>query len=216
MKYRAVLFDLDGTLLDTLADLGNSMNSVLARAGWPEHSLADYKYYIGDGVDNLVRRVLPENRRDAATINEYVAALREEYGRRWAEQSCPYPGIPDLLDTLQVRGLKMAILTNKMDDFAGRVVARLLPGWRFESVLGDRPGFPRKPDPAGALDIAVRLGLSPAEFLYLGDTGIDMQTARAAGMMAVGALWGFRPAEELRAGGAEVLIERPAELLRLL
>lgn len=214
--YKAVLFDLDGTLLDTLADLSNSMNSVLERYGWPTHGPERYKYLIGDGVENLVRQALPESRRDETTLAACIKMMREEYGRRWAETTRPYPGVPELLDGLAARNMLMAILSNKMDDFAQLTVARLLPGWSFQVVQGARPGVPKKPDPAAALNIAAALELSPAEFLYLGDTGTDMATAVAAGMVPVGVLWGFRPAEELTASGARFLLQQPADLLKLL
>lgn len=215
MVYQAVLFDLDGTLLDTLLDLGLAMNAVLRRYGFPEHELEEYRYFVGEGMENLVRRALPEPQRDETTVAQGLAAMRAEYDQRWQEHTRPYPGIPEMLDELSARGLKMAILSNKPDDFVKMCVARLLPHWRFESVLGMRPGRPRKPDPGGALEIAASLAMSPATFLYLGDTRIDMQTANAAGMFSVGALWGFRPAAELSAAGAKMLISQPGELLKL-
>lgn len=214
--YKAVLFDLDGTLLDTLADVSNSMNAVLARAGCPIHDQERYKYLIGDGVENLVYQALPESRRDEATVAASVNAMREEYGRRWAEKTQPYPGVPEMLDALVARNMSMAILSNKMDDFTQLTVARLLPGWPFRRVQGALPGVPKKPDPTAALNIAASLGLAPAEFLYVGDTGTDMATAVAAGMVPVGALWGFRPAEELTAHGARFLLQQPGDLLKLL
>ena len=214
--YKAILFDLDGTLLDTLADLSNSMNSVLERSGWPTHGQERYKYLIGDGVENLVRQALPESRRDETTVAACIHAMREEYGRRWAETTRPYPGVPEMLAALAARNISMAILSNKMDDFAQLTVARLLPGWPFQRVQGALPGVPKKPDPTAALSIAAALDLSPAEVLYLGDTGTDMATAVAAGMVPVGVLWGFRPAEELTAHGAQFLLKEPGDLLKLL
>jgi len=216
VRFQAVLFDLDGTLLDTLDDLANSMNSVLRGWGFPEHGREQYKVFVGDGVENLVRRSLPEDRREEARVAEGVAAMREEYTKRWAELTQPYPGIPDLLDGLSQRGVRMAVLSNKPDDFAKLMVAALLPQWRFEAVLGVRPGVPRKPDPGAALEIAKGLGVEPAAFLYLGDTNTDMKTAVSAGMFPVGALWGFRPGHELTANGAKRLIQNPPDLLGLL
>jgi len=216
MAYKAVLFDLDGTLLDTLEDLADSMNVVLRRFGFPEHPVEPYKYFVGDGVDNLVLRTLPEAHRDPATVQLCMAAMREEYARRWADKTHPYDGIPELLDALTARGIRMAVLSNKPDDFTKLCVARLLPRWRFGLVAGMRPSGPKKPDPAGARAAAEHFGLRPAEVLYLGDTNTDMQTAVAAGMFPVGALWGFRTADELVANGAKVLIEKPLDLLQLL
>ncbi|RLA90014.1 MAG: HAD family hydrolase [Deltaproteobacteria bacterium] len=216
MRYQAVIFDLDGTLLDTLADLAASMNHVLARFGLPTHAVEAYKYFVGGGMENLARRALPEERRDETTVAQCFAALMADYNQRWIEHTHPYPGIPELLEGLTARRIRMTILSNKPDDFSKMCVAQLLSDWQFELVVGVRPEGPIKPDPAGALEIAAALKLPPSAFLYLGDTSTDMQTATAAGMFAVGALWGFRTAQELTSNGARVLIARPPELLDLL
>jgi phosphoglycolate phosphatase len=216
MKYKAVLFDLDGTLLDTLEDIADSVNTVLHRIGFPGHSLEEYKYFIGDGVEHLASRALPEGQRDAASVDGMVVAVREEYNRRWADKTRPYEGVPELLDALTARGVKMAVLSNKPDDFTRLTVSRLLPRWRFDAVVGAQPNGPYKPDPAAAIEIADRLGVPPGEFVYLGDGDADMKTAVAAGMYPVGALWGFRSRGELTAGGAKEVIEHPTDLIRLL
>lgn len=217
MNYRAILFDLDGTLLDTLEDLADSMNSVLRRSGFPEHELYAYKYFVGDGMLNLVRRAVPENARtDESLVAACLASMKEEYGRRWKEKTRPYPGVPEMLDALGQKGVKMVVLSNKPHEFTQLTVTTLLPRWKFDAVFGERPSVPRKPDPAGALEIAAAIDVRPAEFLYLGDTSTDMITANAAGMYPVGALWGFRTAEELTASGAKTLIREPSGLLHLL
>jgi phosphoglycolate phosphatase len=216
MKYKAVIFDLDGTLLDTIEDLGDSMNSVLEKHGYPVHDLKAYKYFVGNGMRNLVLRALPEDRRDSASVDQGLIEMRGEYSRRWAEKTRPYPGIPALLDALTEKGMKLAVLSNKLDKFSKDIVKKLLPDWSFYPVYGEREGVPIKPDPAGALEIAEILGLNPEEFLYLGDTGIDMKTAAAAGMYAIGVLWGFRDAEELEKNGANTIIADPLEVLKLL
>ncbi len=216
MRFDAVLFDLDGTLLDTLEDIADSTNAALRAQGFPEHPLAAYRYFIGDGVENLVRRALPPERLEAATLARSAELMRREYSARWADKTRPFPGVPELLDALTARGLPMAVLSNKPDDFTRLCVQRLLPRWRFEVVLGADAGMPKKPDPAAALQIAAQWNLSPSRIVYLGDTNTDMQTAVAAGMYAVGALWGFRTAAELTASGAQVLLEKPMELLRVL
>ena len=136
--------------------------------------------------------------------------------KSWNVHTKPYEGIPELLDALAARGLKMAVLSNKPDEFTKRCVDEYFGLGRFEAVLGQREGVARKPDPAGALEIAERLGLPPECFVYLGDTAVDMQTAQSAGMYAVGVLWGFRPLEELREGGARAVIRQPMELIGLL
>ncbi len=211
-----MLFDLDGTLLDTLEDLADSMNAALRQLGFPPHPVAPYRYFVGDGVVNLVARALPEAHRDEATVAKAVALMRRIYGEHWADKTRPYPGVAELLDALVERGVKMAVLSNKPHDSTQLCVAKLLPRWRFDAVIGQSKAVPPKPDPTGVREIVARLGVPVEQFLYLGDTNTDMQTANAAGMFAVGALWGFRPAEELREAGARVLLERPADLLRLL
>ncbi|MFA6133809.1 MAG: HAD family hydrolase [Phycisphaerae bacterium] len=214
--FKAVIFDLDGTLLDTLEDLADSMNSVLAGMGFPPHPIDAYKYFVGDGIVLLVERALPEGHRDEATVAATVQAQRREYGKRWADKSRPYEGVPQLLDKLTERGIPVAILSNKPHDFTGIVVARLLPQWQFAAVIGEGEGTPKKPAATGALRISAQLSLSPEECLYVGDTNTDMQTAAAAGMYAAGALWGFRTAPELLAAGAKTLLAHPLDLLGLL
>ncbi len=216
LKYPGIIFDLDGTLLDTIEDLADSMNRVLTDLGFPTHTIGAYKYFVGEGVEPLIRRALPEDQLRPELLDQCLGALREEYSRRWENKTRPYAGIPDLLDHLNGLGLRMAILSNKLDHFTRIMVAKLLPRWKFDPVFGARPAVPRKPDPAGALEIAQALHLAPDHFIYLGDTGIDMQTASAAGMVPVGALWGFRPADELKDQGARWLIEKPVDLIALI
>lgn len=216
MKFKAVLFDLDGTLLDTLDDLADSMNASLRRFGFPPNTVDTYRYLVGDGLMNLVSRALPADHRDEATINNVVRAQWEEYSRNWANKTRPYEGIPELLDALQERGVVMCVLSNKPDDFTRIVVQKFLSKWKFAVVRGQEEDTPIKPDPSAANQIALRLGIANAEFLYVGDSNTDMRTANAAGMFAVGALWGFRPRDELLAAGAKALIEQPRELLTLL
>jgi len=216
MKYKAVLFDLDGTLLDTIEDLANSMNAVLFKSGFPMHDLEEYKYFIGDGLRNLVRRALPAENRDDASVDSFVAAMSEEYSKRWAEKTRPYKGIPELLDELTRRNIRLSILSNKRDEFSKLIVAKFFPKWNFEVVFGERPSVPIKPDPSAAIEISALMGIAPKDFLYLGDSGVDMKTARAAGMYAVGALWGFRKKEELIAEGAMRVISTPLELIDIL
>ena len=216
MGYQAIIFDLDGTLLNTIGDLTDSMNLTLSRFGFEGHDQESYKYFIGDGIENLVQRALPPENRQEAMIARVVAAMREEYALRWDKKTHPYPGIPELLDALSQRGWPISILSNKPDDSTRMVVAKLLPKWAFQIVLGARPSVPKKPDPAAALEIAGLLHLAPDQFVYMGDTGTDMKTAVEAGMFPVGVLWGFRTAQELLAHGAKVLIEKPLDLLQYL
>ena len=216
MNYKAVLFDLDGTLLDTLEDIARSMNAVLVNAGLPVHPVEAYREFVGEGIANLVRRALPEKCADERTVQQHVSAMLDEYGRRWANNTKPYPEIPELLQALTMRKIKMAVLSNKMDNFTREMVKNLLGNWRFEEVLGAQPSIPRKPEPTGALLISRQCGVRPEEVLYLGDSNTDMQTAVNAGMYPVGALWGFQSADQLLAAGAQKLIAKPLELLTLL
>ncbi len=216
MIYRAVLFDLDGTLLNTLRDLADSTNFVLAQAGIPQHEAEAYRYFVGSGRRVLASRALPEELRDEQTVDKIASQIEEVYSQRWAEHTLPYPGIPDLLDALTDLGIRMAVLSNKPQRPAELMVSRLLPRWHFDIVEGERQGVPLKPDPFAALEIARRMKMEPAEVLYLGDSATDMRTAVAANMYPVGALWGFRTAQELMTGGAKALIQCPANLLPLL
>ncbi len=216
MIYRAVLFDLDGTLLNTLRDLADSANYVLAGEGFPRHEVEAFRYFVGHGIRTLALRALPEDHRDQPTVEKIASQIEAEYSRRWAEHTLPYPGIPELLDALTISGTRMAILSNKPQRPAELMVLRLIPRWHFDIVRGEQPGIPLKPDPAAALLISKRMKIDPGEFLYLGDSATDMRTAVAANMYAVGALWGFRTAEELLGGGAKALIQYPTDLLQLL
>lgn len=215
-QFRAVVFDLDGTLLDTLHDISDSMNAALAARGFPTHAYGAYQRFIGDGMETLAHRVLPERARNPEMIHLLVAGMRAEYGRRWAEKSKPYAGIDELLRRLSELSMPMTVLSNKPHDFTLQCIVRMLPEHRFAAAFGSRDGVPKKPDPAGALEIARLLQLAPEQCLYVGDTDTDMKTARAANMYAVGALWGFRSAEELSASGAQTLIKEPLDLLKLL
>lgn len=216
MGQRAVLFDLDGTLVNSLEDIADAANEVLERLDLPRHPVDAYRYLIGEGLEMLVRRALPPERRNVAEVARVVPLVRAAYAARATRKTRPYPGIPDLLDTLAARAVPFAILTNKPHEPALDLVARLFDGRPFAKVVGARPDHPRKPAPDGALEVAGALGIAPGEWLYLGDTATDMETARAAGMLPVGVLWGFRPAEELREAGAAALIAHPLDALPFL
>ena len=213
VNFKAVLFDLDGTLVDSLADLGDATNLVLERLGLPRHPPDAYRFFVGEGIRVLATRALPETLRNEETIERCTRAVIEAYDQRLLAKTRLYGGMADLLDGLQAAGLTLAVLSNKLDGQTRRIAESLLAPWSFAKVVGHRPPMPKKPDPTAALQIAKELGLLPADFLYLGDTAIDMRTAGAAGMFSVGVLWGFRPAEELIQAGARILLARPADLL---
>lgn len=216
MGYRAVIFDLDGTLLNTLQDIAESVNKILDDFGFPVHDVPSYKLFVGEGMDVLVSRALPQNSLDPAKASELVPLINEEYSKRWKNNTVPYEGIPELLDNLTSGGIRMSILSNKPHFLTEIMASSLLSRWSFDAVVGAMPSHPNKPDPAGALQIARKVNLPPADFLYLGDSGIDMLTATRAGMYPVGALWGFRSTDELTGNGAKRLIKRPGELLEII
>ncbi len=212
MKFKAAIFDLDGTLLDTLAGIADSMNGALVRMGFPVHDLQDYRFLTGDGVLALVTNALPPEARRKETIDTAGKLLREEYIKNWDKETKPYEGIPELLDALSARSVRLNILSNKMDEFTRQAVDQFLGRWAFDFVLGEMPGFPRKPDPTSARHIVSGLGLQPSDVAFLGDTSTDMKTALRAGLYPIGALWGFRDKEELLAGGARAVIASPLEI----
>jgi phosphoglycolate phosphatase len=210
--FRAVIFDLDGTLLDTLEDISVSLNTVLARHGYPTHSLDECRVLVGFGMQNLVLTALPEEARDEAVIGPLLEEMKEVYAGHWNVHSKPYEGIGRLLDAIDALGLKKAILSNKPDRFTKLCADELLAPWRFEVVMGHHDAIAHKPDPQGALLLAGMLGVAPSSILYVGDSGIDMKTANAAGMYPLGVLWGFRPESELTETDAAKLVSSPDEI----
>jgi phosphoglycolate phosphatase len=217
LAFDAVLFDLDGTLLDTLDDIADSVNASLSSMGHPTHEVGAYKLMIGEGVRHLASCALPEPVRDDETaIDELLVRVSDEYAKRWNVKTRPYDGVPEMLDELAGLGMRIAILSNKPHEFTVLNVRDLLPKWSFDAVIGHRDGVPVKPDPSQAIEIAKQLGIEARRFLYLGDSGVDMLTAKAAGMFPVGALWGFREREELLESGAKALISTPMELITIL
>jgi phosphoglycolate phosphatase len=210
---KAVLFDLDGTLLDTLADIAGCTNLVRAELGLPPHPQDAYRHFVGDGLSELLVRAFPARALRGPGLRARARRFEELYAEHGMDETRPYPGVARMLDGVVRRGLPMAVVSNKPQNFTQACVDKLLPRWRFEAVRGARPQVPLKPDPAGPLAAARAMGVAPREVLYLGDTGVDMKAARNAGMFPVGALWGFRDADELTRSGAQLLIRRPGELL---
>lgn len=215
MEFQAVIFDLDGTLLDTLQDLADATNGALQHYGFPAHSTETYKNYIGEGREKLAELALPVESRNIENIQKIVNMIDRLYSENWAIHSRPYDGIPELLDELTRRKIKTAVLSNKSHYFTNLMVARLLSKWQFDIVLGASPVTPKKPDPSGVLHILSDIKVQPGQAILLGDSDIDMKTALAANLYPVGALWGFRTAHELLTGGAKLLVKSPGELLKL-
>lgn len=216
MTHKGIIFDLDGTLADTLTDIANSMNRVLQANGYPVHPAEDYRFLIGRGLENLVSGSLPGQARLPSVITACLASLVEDYRDNCLVHTHLYPGIEPLLFRVQAMGLKLAVFSNKADDLTRIIVKSLMPGIHFSRIVGARPDYPKKPDPSGARLISGFLNLLPEQMIYLGDSDVDMLTARGAGMLAVGVLWGFRTKEELLLNGADHLLSEPNELMALL
>lgn len=216
LKYQAVIFDLDGTLIDSVEDIGAAANRVLANKGFPIHPMSSYRLFVGEGVKVLFTRALPPEHRKQDLINDCLVKFIEDYRQNYNIKSNLYKGIPQLLDALKAYGLKTAILSNKPDAITQDCAATLLSNWKFDIVFGQRDSVPRKPDPQAALEISEELAIPPSAFLYVGDTAVDMKTAVSAGMFAVGVRWGFRPLKELLENGARVVIDEPMQLLKFI
>ncbi len=214
-KFDAAIFDLDGTLLNTLDDIADSVNLVLSDMGFPTHDLSAYKRFVGEGVMVLIQRVLPEDKRDEKTIAHAAIHVFKEYQKRWNSKTHPYDGIAELLDGMTGVGMKLAILSNKPDEYMKESVEQFLAGWSFDPILGVGK-FPPKPNLDGARFIIEKLGVRTDRIIYVGDSGVDMQTAKDCGFFPVGALWGFRERDELIENGAKELVETPQDILKLL
>ncbi len=212
---KAFIFDLDGTLLDSLSDIATSINEMLAARGHPKCQTEVFRQMVGDGMEKLVERALPEHARDEETIRLCTAEYRALYDKYWNQETKPYPGIEALLDDLRARGIKLGVISNKAHRFTVPMCHHFFGEDRFDAILGARDEIPRKPAPDAGLEMAATLGLSPAECAYVGDSGIDMAFAKACGMCAIGVLWGFRDEAELRQHGADVLVSRAGDIIGL-
>lgn len=217
MNFKAVIFDLDGTLLDSLKDLADTLNYVLGDNGYPTHDIDQFRYLVGYGMNELVRRALPpdlQNQREL--LERLMQEMLARYAVTWKNNTQPYPGIGELLDWLDTTSIKKGVLSNKSDKFTKLCVETLLSRWKFDCVTGHHPGINHKPDPQGALLMAKEMKIDPAEILYVGDSNVDMLTANAAGMLPLGVLWGFRTKEELLESGAKLLVEKPQAIISIL
>ena len=207
----AVIFDLDGTLIDSLEDLADAVNVALAEHFFPTHPVEPFKFFVGDGMETLLRRAAPPETSDTV-LSALVTRMKQEYARNWASKTRPYKGIAAMLALLAQKKIPMAVLTNKPHEFAGEVINHFFPEAPFTLVQGSPPGGKAKPDPGMALSIAERFGLAPERVAFVGDSSTDMDTAVNANMLPVGVLWGFRPEKELLDHGARVIIGAPEEL----
>ncbi|MBQ8520725.1 MAG: HAD family hydrolase [Bacteroides sp.] len=213
---KIIIFDLDGTLLNTIADLATATNRALQHFGFPVHPTDAYRFFVGNGINKLFERALPEGQRTEENILRIRSRFIPYYNEHNADFSTPYSGISPLLQTLQEQGFLLAVASNKYQAATEKLIAHYFPTIRFSIVLGQREGIPVKPHPAIVNDILKATSLTPAEALYVGDSDVDMQTARNAGVDAVGVAWGFRPKAELEAWEPLALINRTEELLEVL
>ncbi len=213
MKYDTVIWDLDGTLLDTLEDLADAANAALAAFGHPARSLSEIRSMVGNGVSNLMLRALPEEHRDDHA--GALEAFRAHYGVHYADKTRPYPGIPEVLDVLRARGVAMAVVSNKLEPVTKALCSQCLGG-RIGVVIGDRPGLRRKPAPDSVFMALAQLGRDASRAVYVGDSEVDLATAHNAGLPCISVGWGFRPAQVLYDAGAGEIIPDADALLALL
>jgi phosphoglycolate phosphatase len=215
MSINAIIFDLDGTLLNTLGDISDSVNRILSDENFPNHTEEEIRSFIGHGTKSLIYNSLPPDKRDNYSVQYYLDAFLIDYNQNYYKKTFPYTGVKEMLAELTTKGIELAILSNKSEELVKKCVAKLLPELEFKVILGSNDSFPLKPDPAGALYISEKLNIPPAEFLFLGDSDVDIQTALSAGMFPVGALWGFQP-NKLEGCGTHALIKHPVEIIKYL
>ena len=213
---KLVIFDLDGTLVNTIADLADSVNYALQILGYPAQPYEKFPYFVGNGIYKLIERALPPESRDEQTIRAVKAVFMDYYMLHNTDKSTVYEGVGELLRALADKGVALAVASNKVHEATVAMIARLFPGIGFACVLGQRDGVPTKPNPAIVAEILQTVSATPTETLYVGDSGVDMQTAHNAGITAVGVTWGLRPVEELRQNAADIIIDSPMELLEYL
>lgn len=217
---RGIIFDLDGTLLYTLEDIADAENSARAELDLPPLPVEDYRWIVGGGADDLARKLLPENMQSEEHVNHFVDRFRYYYHMNWHHKTKLYPGITELIAALLDKNYPIAILSNKPEEFVQKIVDYYFPDWQgktkqktFTHVIGQRKGYKIKPDPAAALDIAAQWNIKPEFIGFIGDSDLDILTAYNAGMVSIGAGWGFRGREELAANNAQILLKSPLDLI---
>ncbi|MCB1209938.1 MAG: HAD family hydrolase [Verrucomicrobiales bacterium] len=216
MIIEAVIFDLDGTLIDSLADLANAVNRTLTAHGFPIRKIELFPEFIGDGMRVLIERALPADARTAEMIDRCTLAYAKEYAECWHDQTAAYSGIPELLQALSARDVKLGVISNKPDAFTRLCCDHFFPDIQFSVVFGQRETVARKPAPDAGIEACQLLGILPHQCIYVGDSGVDMQFGKSSGMIPVGVNWGFRSVEELVENGARRIIAAPNDLLALL
>lgn len=208
-----VIFDLDGTLLNTIADLGNACNHALKSMGFSPHPLSAYNYMVGNGVRKLMERAEPDA--TSETIDDLLRHFREYYDEHCTDLTQPYPGIPELLRTLRDHGIRVAVTSNKYQKAVDKIIAHYFGDIEFAAILGEVPTRPKKPDPSIVFEALSICPTPKKDVLYVGDSAVDMETARRACVESAGVTWGFRPVSELRTAFADHIVSDPAEILTL-
>jgi len=208
-----LIFDLDGTLLDTVADLAASTNYALDQCGFAKHETSAYKFFIGNGINKLFERVLPEGEKTQDNILQIRRYFLDYYGEHNADLTSPYPGISDMLLALQKSGIKLAVASNKYQQGTEKLVHRFFPEINFTAIFGQRENIPTKPDPTIVYDILSVAQVEKQQVLYIGDSGVDMLTAQNSGIESVGVTWGFRPRSEMEEYSPAYIVDQPAEII---
>lgn len=208
-----VIFDLDGTLLNTINDLGTATNYALAECGYPTHELAAYPFFVGNGVTRLLTRALPEGMKTEQNVVALRRKFMEYYGEHNTDTTHPYDGIPELLADLQALGVRLAVASNKYQSAVDKLISHFFPNIRWAAIEGQKEDYPVKPDPSIVFDILSKNPTPKSDVLYIGDSGVDMETARRACVESVGVTWGFRPVAELREYHADHIATIPAQIL---
>ena len=216
MIIKAIIFDLDGTLVNSIDDLADSMNTVLSENNFPVHPVDSYYGFVGMGIRNLVVNALPKAFHENEIIDNCFTRMKVLYEENITKNTKPYDGITIMLDRLTEKGIKLSVLSNKADNLTKKVVREVFSNYSFQEVMGPSGDDLRKPNPTHALEICKKMDVNPSETAYVGDTGVDMQTANNAGMLAIGALWGFRTEQELVENGAMKVINNPVDLLKII
>ena len=210
---KTILFDLDGTLLNTIDDLADAGNWVCAQHGWPTFTVEQFKHMVGNGIPKLIERFSPESARTPDQLAATLAEFTARYDAHKEDKTAPYHGIPELLDALKAEGIQTAVFSNKADPLCGKIIEHYFGADSFSIVRGNRPGVPTKPDPTGVYSLMKDLGADTSSTLFVGDSDVDILTGHNAGLPAMGALWGFRGRAELTAAGADALAAVPADIL---
>lgn len=212
---KLAIFDLDGTLLNTIEDLGRAANYALAEKNLPIHNMASYPFLVGNGVRNLLLRAVPEDFKNESAIDEILRVFKTYYNEHNCDYTVPYDGMPELLKELNAEGVKIAVASNKYQQATEKIVRHYFPDVDFVTINGQQEGVPVKPDPSIVFDILSKAGVTKDETVFIGDSGVDMETARRACVDSIGVTWGFRPEKELIDHFADKIVHKPSEILEI-